>query len=237
MVADYRAGRVFLAGDAAHIHSPAGGQGMNTGMQDACNLAWKLALVWRGRGAPEPLLDSYSIERSAVGRQVLAAAGRVTALAVMRNAALQSMRNHVASLMFGLAPVRRAMANTLTELSIGYPESPLTAPGRLGLQAPPRGAGAGAGSDRPVGAGASRSLPCSRRPTRTARPCSTATAIWSSRNCRPPFETGGIWLVRPDGYVAMAAGRGEWAEIGAYLDQIQARCGALADDALAAQPP
>ena len=60
-VADYRAGRVFLAGDAAHIHSPAGGQGMNTGMQDACNLAWKLALVCRGTAAPEPLLESYSI--------------------------------------------------------------------------------------------------------------------------------------------------------------------------------
>ena len=63
------AGRVFLAGDAAHIHSPAGGQGMNTGMQDACNLAWKLALVWRGTCRPEPLLASYSVERSAVGRR------------------------------------------------------------------------------------------------------------------------------------------------------------------------
>ena len=59
-VADYRAGRVFLAGDAAHIHSPAGGQGMNTGMQDAFNLAWKLALVCRGLANPEPLLSSYS---------------------------------------------------------------------------------------------------------------------------------------------------------------------------------
>lgn len=58
-VADYRAGRVFLAGDAAHVHSPAGGQGMNTGMQDACNLAWKLALVVHGIGS-ENLLDSYS---------------------------------------------------------------------------------------------------------------------------------------------------------------------------------
>ena len=76
------------------------------------------------RAAPEPLLASYSIERSAVGRQVLAAAGRITALAVLRGAVLQSVRNHVASLIFGLAPVRRAMANTLTELSIGYPREP-----------------------------------------------------------------------------------------------------------------
>ena len=71
-MADYRAGRVFLAGDAAHIHSPAGGQGMNTGMQDAFNLAWKLALVCHKRTAE--LLDSYSAERSAVGDQVLPSA-------------------------------------------------------------------------------------------------------------------------------------------------------------------
>jgi 2-polyprenyl-6-methoxyphenol hydroxylase-like FAD-dependent oxidoreductase len=70
-VADYSAGRAFLTGDAAHVHSPAGGQGMNTGMQDACNLAWKLALVTRGLADAEPLLSSYSLERSEVGRQVL----------------------------------------------------------------------------------------------------------------------------------------------------------------------
>jgi 2-polyprenyl-6-methoxyphenol hydroxylase-like FAD-dependent oxidoreductase len=74
-VSDYRAGRTFLAGDAAHVHSPAGGQGMNTGMQDACNLAWKLALVSRGICAPEPLLSSYSTERSAIAKLVLEATG------------------------------------------------------------------------------------------------------------------------------------------------------------------
>src|SRR6185436_11744804 len=68
-VEDYREGRVFLAGDAAHIHSPAGGQGMNTGMQDAINLAWKPALVEHGLAAPA-LLASYSVERSRVAAQV-----------------------------------------------------------------------------------------------------------------------------------------------------------------------
>src|SRR6201999_2717422 len=63
-VAEDGAGRVFLGGGAAHIHSPAGGQGMNTGMQDACNLAWKLALVCQGVAAAEPVLGSYSQERS-----------------------------------------------------------------------------------------------------------------------------------------------------------------------------
>ena len=65
-VKDYQRGQIFLAGDAAHIHSPAGGQGMNTGMQDAFNLSWKLAMVARGIAKPS-LLDSYSVERSAVG--------------------------------------------------------------------------------------------------------------------------------------------------------------------------
>jgi hypothetical protein len=67
----YRRGRVFIAGDAAHIHPPTGGQGMNTGIQDAYNLAWKLALVLRG-AAPEALLDSYAAERQPVGAEVVA---------------------------------------------------------------------------------------------------------------------------------------------------------------------
>jgi hypothetical protein len=69
MVDHYRKGHVFLAGDAAHVHSPIGGQGMNTGIQDAYNLGWKLALVVNG--ASETLLDSYEAERLPVGRQVL----------------------------------------------------------------------------------------------------------------------------------------------------------------------
>jgi 2-polyprenyl-6-methoxyphenol hydroxylase-like FAD-dependent oxidoreductase len=78
LAAKYRAGRAFLAGDAAHIHPPTGGQGMNTGIQDAYNLAWKLALVLRG-GARESLLDSYEIERRMVGADVVA---RTTAASV-----------------------------------------------------------------------------------------------------------------------------------------------------------
>ncbi|WP_084479960.1 FAD-dependent monooxygenase [Brucella pseudogrignonensis] len=78
----YRYGRIFLAGDAAHIHSPAGGQGMNTGMQDAFNLAWKLALVIKGI-CREDLLDSYSAERSLVGDDVLKSSGRLTKIAIL----------------------------------------------------------------------------------------------------------------------------------------------------------
>ena len=69
----YRSGRIFLAGDAAHTHSPAGAQGMNTGLQDAVNLGWKLAAAARG-GAPDWLLDSYHTERHPVGAAVLSLA-------------------------------------------------------------------------------------------------------------------------------------------------------------------
>jgi 2-polyprenyl-6-methoxyphenol hydroxylase-like FAD-dependent oxidoreductase len=153
-VVNYRAGRIFLAGDAAHIHSPAGGQGMNTGMQDACNLAWKLALACSDGFAKAPLLDSYSLERSAVGDLVLKGAGRVTTIATMKGGVKQSIRNHIASLVFGLAPVRNLMANAFTEVSIGYPESPLSLQGasvhggpHAGQRAPIRG------DEVPVGAG------------------------------------------------------------------------------------
>jgi 2-polyprenyl-6-methoxyphenol hydroxylase-like FAD-dependent oxidoreductase len=70
MVAQYRKGHAFVAGDAAHIHSPVGGQGMNTGMQDSYNLGWKLALVIKGT-APEALPDTYEAERLPVARHVL----------------------------------------------------------------------------------------------------------------------------------------------------------------------
>jgi 2-polyprenyl-6-methoxyphenol hydroxylase-like FAD-dependent oxidoreductase len=220
-VADYRAGRVFLTGDAAHVHSPAGGQGMNTGMQDAINLAWKLALVCRGVASPEPLLGSYSAERSEVGREVLANAGRLTTLALMRGAVAQSIRNHLARLLFGLSPVKRAVTNQMSELSIGYPSSPLTrAEGHghsgpaAGERAPVSATGYRVGSgDRPrfmlfaVADGGSAALLARR-------------ADLLEAETRAPFADDGVWLVRPDGYVAMTAQRGEWDRVGAYLDWI-----------------
>src|SRR6516162_4767048 len=116
-VSQYRWGRIFLAGDAAHVHSPAGGQGMNTGMQDAFNLAWKLALVVHGT-CGEPLLDSYSPERSHVGDEVLKSAGRLPAIGTIRNPVAQVVRNLVGHVMFGLAPVQHALADNMTEVAI-----------------------------------------------------------------------------------------------------------------------
>jgi 2-polyprenyl-6-methoxyphenol hydroxylase-like FAD-dependent oxidoreductase len=119
-VADhYRSGRVFLAGDAGHVHSPAGGQGMNTGIQDAINLAWKLALVCAGR-ADAQLLDAYEAERRPVALEVVRAAHRLTTLATMHGRIRRATRNTVLRVAGQVPAVPRKMADNLSELAISY---------------------------------------------------------------------------------------------------------------------
>ena len=129
----YRQSRVFLAGDAAHIHSPAGGQGMNTGMMDAHNLAWKLALVAEGR-APDALLDSYGQERVPVASGVLEFTDTIVGLLSMRNPAKRAIRDTVLPLVTSLPAVQRRAARRLSQMSIAYPPGPLVRPdgGRAG---------------------------------------------------------------------------------------------------------
>ena len=228
-VRDYRAGRVFLAGDAAHIHSPAGGQGMNTGMQDAVNLAWKLALVYHGTCAPEPLLGSYSSERSAVGEQVVKGAGYATQLAMLRGGTAQAIRRHVMHFLLGFAPVREKMAEVITEISIGYPDSPLNAGASLG----PRGSQEGKRApirdgEAPVGAGSQPKFVVyadeSSEPTKVAGRFPQLV----EQQIRTPFREGEVWLVRPDGYVAFAGRNGQIPEIEGYLAQLTGKATAVA---------
>jgi len=119
MVERYGSGRVYLAGDAAHIHSPAGGQGMNTGIQDAFNLGWKVALVARGEAGPR-LLDSYEAERMPVARSVVAITDRMTRMATAQNAALQHLRDWLLPVLTGIPYVKEAMAERMAEVSIDY---------------------------------------------------------------------------------------------------------------------
>jgi 2-polyprenyl-6-methoxyphenol hydroxylase-like FAD-dependent oxidoreductase len=200
-VARYRWGRVFLAGDAAHVHSPAGGQGMNTGMQDAFNLAWKLALVIQGKAA-EHLLDSYSPERSGVGDEVLKNAGRLTAVGTMRNPVTQAVRNLVGHVMLGLGPVQHAVADNMTEVTIGYPESPLNGPSE-GKGGPKPGARVvPIAGQVPVGSGnAPRFALFAEKTDATADLLRRFEAILDP-DIRAPLHAGAIWLVRPDGYLA-----------------------------------
>jgi len=124
-VDEYQAGRVFMAGDAAHVHSPAGGQGMNTGMQDACNLAWKLALVHRNI-AGSTLLDSYTSERSEVGRTVLANTGRMTRVMTMGSRFTQAIRNRLMAFLLKRPRFQHRFRMFISELGIAYPGSPIT---------------------------------------------------------------------------------------------------------------
>jgi bifunctional hydroxylase/dehydrase len=96
LVTEYRRGRVLLAGDAAHIHLPAGGQGMNTSLQDAVNLGWKLAAVVRGQ-APRPLLDTYHDERHEVGRRLLLNT-QAQSLLILGGSEVQPLREVLAEL-------------------------------------------------------------------------------------------------------------------------------------------
>jgi 2-polyprenyl-6-methoxyphenol hydroxylase-like FAD-dependent oxidoreductase len=125
----FRDRRSFLLGDAAHVHSPMGGQGMNTGLQDAYNLAWKLALVVQGRADPG-LLDSYAAERMPVARRLLETTDRAFALVVSDTRVAALFRTQivarVAAFAMTLARVRRVAFRTLSQTGIGYPASPLS---------------------------------------------------------------------------------------------------------------
>ena len=127
----YRFGRVFLAGDAAHQHSPAGGPGMNTGMQDAFNLAWKLALVARGRAHPS-LLDSYEAERHPVAARMVREATRLAGLTAAPAPGGEALRRLALFAAGHVAPADRAWASDLSELAVRYPDSPAVGHGTRG---------------------------------------------------------------------------------------------------------
>lgn len=117
----YRRGRVFLAGDAAHVHSPLGGQGMNTGLGDALNLGWKLAAAVHGR-APAWLLDSYERERHPVGASVLRFTDAFNQI-VLSSPARRRVRIAALSIVLRVPGVRRALAERLSGIGIAYPRS------------------------------------------------------------------------------------------------------------------
>lgn len=217
MIRDYRKGHVFLAGDAAHIHSPAGGQGMNMGMQDAFNLAWKLALVER-QEARLSLLDSYNIERSHVARQILVDSGRMTEVVLLRHHLAQKVRNFAVKQIFSISVFRRAMADRLSGIMIDYPDSPLNMGSARGLRGPGPG-------QRLITRGNSKQCDTPRFAI-VAKDSADARAMIARHSSLlmpevylPPDENG-IWLVRPDGYVAATARSGNWPLIEMVLKGI-----------------
>ena len=197
----YRAGRVFLAGDAAHVHSPAGGLGMNTGLQDACNLSWKLAAEVGGR-APEGLLDTYHTERHPVGTSVLRISGTLMRMALLRPRPLCVARGLALGVATRVPPVARRMAGIVSGIDLAYPVPPGAHP-LTGRRAP----------DVPLAGGEPSRLYVALRGGRFVLVCPPEEP--------PPAGTAGEWagrvdiataagptrhtvLVRPDGYIAWA---------------------------------
>ncbi|GAT33492.1 2-polyprenyl-6-methoxyphenol hydroxylase [Terrimicrobium sacchariphilum] len=123
-------GRVFIAGDASHVHSPVGGQGMNTGIQDAINLSWKLASVLHGNGG-EGLLSSYQIERHGNARKLLERVGPATRMADLHSSLSIEVRNHLIRFV-GLVGMDNAMAETVSMLNVAYRDSAIVEEGHLG---------------------------------------------------------------------------------------------------------
>ena len=126
----FRKGRAFLLGDAAHIHSPAGGQGMNTGIGDAINLAWKLATVLAGH-APDKLLDSYEAERIGFARRLVATTDRVFSFATAEGRIADILRTRVAPVLFpkviAFEAVREYIFRTVSQITLNYRGCPLSA--------------------------------------------------------------------------------------------------------------
>jgi 2-polyprenyl-6-methoxyphenol hydroxylase-like FAD-dependent oxidoreductase len=209
-VSQYRFGPIFLAGDAAHIHSPAGGQGMNTGMQDAINLAWKLAMVVHG-DARESLLDSYSPERNAVGDMVLRNASALTDMATLTNPAAQAARNLVARFLLGFHAVRHEMAATMSEVDIAYAKSPLCSGRHGGARwAPKNYAGP------PPGTGpSSRFVLYAANPSKAGPVIKKFSKLLEGTPRLSPDES--THVVRPDGYVGLTASADNWDQVEHYL--------------------
>lgn len=209
-VTEYRRGRVLLVGDAAHIHLPAGGQGLSTGVQDAVNLGWKLAATVRGR-APEGLLDTYHDERHAVGARLLMNT-KAQGTVFLGGPESQPLRELFAELI-GLDSVKRHLAGVVSHLDVRYDLGDDGHP-LVGRRLPPRALDTDAGEVR---------TPDLLRPAQGLlldfaddSVLREAVAGWKDRvtvvtgTPRDPDAFGGATalLVRPDGHVA-------WADTGA----------------------
>ncbi len=195
--AQLRVGRMFIAGDAAHIHSPFGGQGMNTGLHDVWNLAWKLDLALRGRGN-ETLLDSYAAERLPVIQHVIETTHRLTKAMGTANRLAQTVRDAVIPMVSRLPPFQHAFVQTLSGLGIAYRGSPIVeGSGERYFDDGLRG-GSGIKSRFLLVVGAAADPAVREAAGRLAESLSDVVDLRLGSG-------GGIRLVRPDGYVAFAA--------------------------------
>jgi len=209
-VEQMRVGRIFLAGDAAHIHSPFGGQGMNTGLQDAWNLVWKLDLALKGHGN-ELLLDSYSSERIPVIKQVIGTTHFLTRALGTSNKFAQALRNTVIPVVSRLTPFQHAFVQRLSELAVAYSSSPIVqGSGSRYFDDSVRG-GKGIGSRFLLMTDAEEAA------RQFLKPYRDIVEVRSS-------SKAGVTLVRPDGYIAYSTQHRELAPSLASVRSLLERC-------------
>jgi 4,5-epoxidase len=242
----YRCGRVLLAGDAVHIHSPAGGQGLNTGILDAHNLAWKLALVVSGR-VPDALLDSYGAERRPVAEDVLRLTHALVHYGTLSHPVKRMARDLVVPALARSAAVQRRAARRISQVYVRYPSGPPAVPGRpAGRPAGRRGPAVGQRMpDLAVRAdGQPATLHQALRGGRHVLliPAASAAAVRADAALRPYrddvelVETAGagpVVLVRPDGHVAAKGRPGRMPAVTGYLRGLFGEPGSVP----AAMPP
>jgi 2-polyprenyl-6-methoxyphenol hydroxylase-like FAD-dependent oxidoreductase len=239
VAAHFRAGRTFLLGDAAHIHSPVGGQGMNTGIGDAANLAWKLAAVLQGR-ADHGILDTFEPERIAFAQRLVATTDRAFQLVISDGRLARFVRLHVVPrvlpVLFSTNVTRRFMFRTVSQTAIEYRRSNLSA----GV------AGKIRGGDRlpwiklgPSPAGhADNFAPLVSLDWQLHVYGDVAPAIsgvckamrlplhsfpWQQAMHSAGFVRGAVYLIRPDGYVGFADRDANAAKLQQYLSSRQIR--------------
>ncbi|HEY7861626.1 MAG TPA: FAD-dependent monooxygenase [Gemmatimonadaceae bacterium] len=216
---NFARGRAYLLGDAAHIHSPVGAQGMNTGIGDAVNLAWKLAAVIRGDSS-DRLLASYEPERIAFARRLVATTDRIFTIASKRGAIASRVRVDVVPvllpLLFRINAMRRFLFRTVSQLVVAYHESELSAGSagtvkggdRLPWVRPSDGE---VGDNFAALASVTWQVHVYGEPDSgleeecTARRLPLHVFAWSPNAARAGLERGALYLVRPDGYVALAS--------------------------------
>lgn len=196
-VARLRVARMFVAGDAAHIHSPFGGQGMNTGLHDVWNLAWKLDLFLRGHGTEE-LLDSYGAERLPVIKNVIETTDFLTKAMGTPSKFAQALRNTLIPLLSRLAPFQHAFVQRLSELGIAYRGSPIVeGPGERYIDDSMRGGNG-----------------IVNRFLLVLDKAADSATVEAARQFAASFEgvvelrlaqRRGVTLVRPDGYIAWSS--------------------------------
>jgi 2-polyprenyl-6-methoxyphenol hydroxylase-like FAD-dependent oxidoreductase len=225
----FRDRRVFLLGDAAHIHSPVGGQGMNTGIGDAVNLAWKLAAVLKN-DAPPTLLDTYEPERMPFAERLVATTDRAFTIVTAHGPVAQVVRTRVAPrmvpILFRIPAARQFMFKTLSQIVISYRNSPLSdgQAGRVhgGDRLPWVETSATSDNFAPL---ASLSWQVHVYGTASAELSATCADLglplhafeWQSAMHRTGLEHHAAYLIRPDGYVALADREANPARLRRYL--------------------